>query len=96
MPVWKSIVPGSRFLQGLFRRPMPSGVPHYLFFSYLNTSVTSFASGDGTIMLNSQLRPEAQAQATALRGFDEDHLSVLTEDAVFAYLNGVLAMHDPK
>lgn len=96
MPVWKSIVPGSRFLQGLFRRPMPSGVPHYLLFSYLNTSVTSFASGDGTIMLNSQLRPEAQAQATALRGFDEDHLSVLTEDAVFAYLNGVLAMHDPK
>ena len=96
MPVWKSIVPGSRFLQGLFRRPMPSGVPHYLLFSYLNTSVTSFSSGDGTILLNSQLRPEAQAQATVLRGFDENHLSVLTDEAVFAYLNGILASHDPK
>lgn len=96
MPVWKSIVPDSRFLQGLFRRPLPNGAPHYLLFSYLNTSVTSFASGDGTILLTSQLRPEAQAQATALRGFDEDHLSILTEEAVFTYINGILASHDPK
>jgi pimeloyl-ACP methyl ester carboxylesterase len=96
MPVWKSIVPDSRFLQGLFRRPLPSGVPHYLLFSYQNISVTSFASGDGTILLTSQLRPEAQAQATALRGFDEDHMGILANDAVNAYLNGILTTHDPK
>ena len=96
MPVWKSIVPGSRFLQALFRRPMPHGVPHYLLFSYLNTSLTSFASGDGTILLTSQLRPEAQMQATALRGFDEDHMGILSNEALNSYLNGILANHDPK
>ena len=96
MPVWKSIVPGSRFLADLFRRPLPSGVPHYLLFSYLNTSVTSFASSDGTILLASQLRPEAQAQATAIRGFDEDHMGILGNAAVNVYLNGILVAHDRK
>ena len=96
MPVWKSLAPGSRFLDGLFRRPLPGRVPHYLLFSYFNTSLTSFASGDGTVQLESQLRPEAQAQATALRGFDEDHMSILGNEAVTTYLSGILASHDQK
>jgi len=96
MPVWKSIVPGSPFLRTLFRKPMPQGLPHYLLFGYRNTSLVSFTSGDGTIPLDSQLRPEAQSQATALRGFDEDHMSILGNDSVYAYVNQILTTHDRR
>lgn len=86
MPVWNSMVPGSEFLNELFQTPMPSGVPHFMLFGYRNTSLIGALSSDGVIPLASQLRPEAQAQATAIRGFDEDHMSILGSDSARAYV----------
>lgn len=86
MPVWKSMVPGSEFLSELFQTPIPSGVPHFMLFGYRNTNLVGTISSDGVIPLASQLRPEAQAQAAAIRGFDEDHMSILDSDSAHAYV----------
>jgi hypothetical protein len=43
------------------------------------------------VAVSSELRPEAQDEARSLRGFDEDHTSILRSAEVAAYLNGILA-----
>lgn len=96
MPVWNGMAPGSHFLEQLFARPLPQGIPHFLLFGFHNSSRISASSGDGTIPLLSQLRPAAQRQATALHGFDEDHVGILGSPAVHAYINAVLAQSDRK
>lgn len=93
MPVWKSLSPASRFLKNLFARPLPHGVPHHMVFGYHNTSRVRAESSDGTIRLNSQLRPEAQLQATSLFGFDEDHTSILDNPELHARIGRIL--HHP-
>ena len=95
MPVWKSLAPRSRFLQRLFARPMPHGAPHYLLFGYRNTSRVRSDSSDGTVRLSSLLRPEAQKQATALFGYDEDHESILESPDVHAHVGRILLHHTP-
>jgi len=90
VPVWRSMAPDSRFLKELFADPLPVGIPHHLLFGYRNNVLVGTTSGDGTISLVSQLRWEAQAQATSLRGFDEDHLSILNADAVHKHFNRLL------
>jgi hypothetical protein len=58
--------------------------------SYRNTSSLSRESGDGVIPLESQLRLEAQRQAFAIRGFNEDHISVLQSPEVIKEVNQAL------
>lgn len=90
MPVWKSLSPASRFLKNLFARPLPHGVPHHMLFGYHNTSRVRGESSDGTIRLLSQLRPEAQRQATSLFGYDEDHTSILDNPDLHARIGSIL------
>ena len=89
LPVWHSMSPQGPFLAGLFARPLSDDLPHHLVFGYRNTSRISSRSGDGTIPLESQLRPEAQQQAVSLRGFDEDHTSILANPQLGDYLNAI-------
>lgn len=91
MPVWRSMSPESAFLRNLFSAPLVGGVRHHLVFAFHNTSRLSKESGDGTVPLDSQLPYAAQAQAASLRGFNEDHLSVLTSAEVGSYLNLILS-----
>ena len=83
--------PESAFLRNLFSAPLVGGVRHHLVFAFHNTSRLSKESGDGTVPLDSQLPYAAQAQAASLRGFNEDHLSVLTSAEVGSYLNLILS-----
>jgi hypothetical protein len=48
-------------------------------------------SGDGTVTIASQLRPEAQEEARTLRGFDETHTGIVASPAVAAHLGEILA-----
>lgn len=91
MPVWRSMSPGSPFLSDLFATPMPKGVQHHMLFGFRNTSTLSGSSSDGTIPLDSQLRHDAQIQAASVRGFNEDHMSILQSELTAAYVNAVLA-----
>lgn len=90
IPVWRSMVPSSRFLRTLFAEPPPAGVAHHLLFGYRNNAVVGSGSSDGTVSLSSQLRPEAQNQAASVRGFDEDHMSILDAVEVLEYINRLL------
>ncbi len=86
MPVWKTLAPRSDFIKGLFAQPLPKGLPHYLLFGYHNGDALAGTSGDGVIPLVSQLRPEAQAQAREVRGFDDDHTGIVSDQAVIHYI----------
>lgn len=74
----------------IFDQALPGGVPHSLIFGYKQDSFLGSDSGDGVIKLSSQLRSEAQEQASLVRGFDEDHTSILVNKSVSALLNQIL------
>jgi pimeloyl-ACP methyl ester carboxylesterase len=95
MPVWRSLAPGSPFLNELFATPLPHDLPHHLLFGYHNTSLISRQSGDGSISLASQLRYEAQQQAADQRGFNEDHGSILLSDEMLDYVSDLLGRDKP-
>jgi len=95
MPVWRSMAPESNFLRELFATPLPDGVQHHMLFGFHNTDKLSTASGDGTIFLTSQLRLAAQRQAASLRGFDEDHLSILSSEVAGTHVKTIISNGQP-
>lgn len=94
MPVWRNLAPDGPFLRDLFALPLPSGVSYHLLFGYRNASALSRGSGDGVIPLESQLRLAAQNEAVAVRGFNEDHVSILGNEALQRYINDALQRPD--
>jgi len=94
VPVWRDLDPRSRFIEGLFAAPLPDGVAHHMMFGYLNTSTLSHASSDGTVPVASQLWPAAQAQASSVLGFNEDHMGILASRATSERLARILAEAD--
>jgi pimeloyl-ACP methyl ester carboxylesterase len=92
IPSWYDLAPGSQFLATLFETPSPDLPPHYLLFTYRgSSSLVLPACNDGTVSLASQLRREAQADATALVGYDATHVGALRDAAVIDDLNRILA-----
>ncbi len=90
IPVWNDIVPESEFLERLFTQPLPPSIPHYLLFSYSGKSRFTKGNSDGVITIASQLRPEAQNRALLIRGFDENHTTILKNQAVSNLINQIL------
>ena len=97
---WYAMAPNSAFQRALFfqdpetmrvRRSLPKGTVHHLFFGFHREESWPGASGDSTIALVSQLRPEAQADALRLHGHDATHTGILRSLAVSAELNEVLS-----
>ena len=82
IPVWLDIDPDSDYVQSIFDTPLPEGLPFYLNFGFKQTSIFGSGSSDGVIKLNSQLRLAAQDQSTEVRGFDEGHVSILSNATV--------------
>lgn len=96
VPVWRNLVPEKPFLRDLFALPLPSGVSYHLLFGYRNAATLSRSSGDGVIPLESQLRPAAQNEAVAVRGFNEDHVSILGNAELQNYINDALLRQDSR
>ena len=82
VPVWRDINPDSEFVTSLFDTPLPDELPHHLLFGFRQNSIFGSKSSDGVIKLTSQLRPAAQEQAQMVRGYDEDHVSILSSETV--------------
>jgi pimeloyl-ACP methyl ester carboxylesterase len=91
MPVWRNLLPDGRFLRNLFKDPLPPSASLHLAFAFRNDASLSRQPGDGAVSLRTQLRPEAQREAKSMRGFHEDHLSVLESADVHRYVNTILA-----
>jgi pimeloyl-ACP methyl ester carboxylesterase len=98
--VWVDMAPGSAYQRALFYkdpdaqrtpRSLPQGTPHYLIFTFKQGSMSLGEANDGTVTLASQLRREAQRDATRLYGFDETHMGVLESAEVSALVNQLLA-----
>jgi pimeloyl-ACP methyl ester carboxylesterase len=79
VPSWRDMKHGSDFLQHLYDRRLKGRVKHHLFYSHrASRSPILPAENDGTVSVASQTRPEARADAVEVRGFDEDHISILS------------------
>ena len=90
VPVWRDLDPDNDYLATLFDDPLPEGVPYNLIFGFKQNSIFGSESSDGVIKLSSQLRNVAQEQASRMRGYDEDHVSILSNESVIAQLNEIL------
>ena len=79
VPSWRDMTHGSDFLTHLYDRRLKGRVNHHLFFSHhASRSRILPPENDGTVSVASQLRREAKADAVEVRGFDEDHVSILS------------------
>jgi len=67
------------------RRTLPQEIAKHLFFTFIDNK-----AGDGTVSLSSELRPEAQEEATRLYGYEKSHMDILTTPEMLKTVNGLL------
>ncbi len=97
IPSWNDVRSKGHFIQSLFDRPLPRDLEYTLFFSHGGSySLLQSANTDGAITLASELRPAAQAEASTIKGFNEDHVSILSSPEVFRQYEATLAAADKK
>ncbi|MCK5807695.1 alpha/beta hydrolase [bacterium] len=90
MPVWKDLAPDSKFLAELFKEKLPAEIRYTLLFTYKGGSSGDGETNDGVVPLLSQLRLDAQEEAKLVRGFNENHSSVLKSKDVSDLINSIL------
>ncbi|CED70926.1 putative lipoprotein [Aliivibrio wodanis] len=83
MPVWVDLNPDGEFIKELFKDRNKANTPHFLLFGYNSGNFINTDSNDGVIDLSSQLNRQAQLHAEQIRGYDENHLSILNNDELF-------------
>lgn len=86
---WRDIARGSQFIDELYKNNL-SQVPFYLFFGFRGDRVPWKANNDGTITLQSQLDPRAQAEAVGSFGFNETHTSILENPVVAEQIQALI------
>jgi len=94
IPNCYDISPDSKFLQHIFKNSLPHEVKFHLLFGvrgkYKMLTSMVMANNDGKVEIASEIDYRAQADATGIYGFDEDHESILTSDRVIAHLIDLL------
>ncbi|MDK9737145.1 alpha/beta fold hydrolase [Vibrio sp. D404a] len=83
MPAWVELNPDGQFIADLFSDVEKTHAPHFLAFGYNSGELFNTKSNDGVINLSSQLSRPAQLNADQIRGYNEDHLSILDNDDLF-------------
>jgi pimeloyl-ACP methyl ester carboxylesterase len=97
IPCWRDVADKSDFIQNLFNRKLPSNTEFYLFFAYRDDAVIKMGENtDGTITLKSQLNKNAQKEAEQVYGYDENHVSILTNKEALEQYNEILAVFAEK
>lgn len=90
VPVWRDLDPTSEYVTTLFDTPLPAQLPYHLLFGFRQHSIFGSESSDGVIKLTSQLRQAAQDQAVLVHGYDEDHVSILSNPMVLEQVYNIL------
>ncbi len=85
MPVWKDLAYNSEFSKQLYKTPLSEKISYYLIFG-----IKSDDSTDGVVSIASELRLEAQKEAKVVRGYNEDHMSILSSPRVAKYIYSIL------
>ncbi|WP_060982892.1 lipase family alpha/beta hydrolase [Vibrio splendidus] len=87
MPAWVDLNPDGKFIADLFIDSSKIHIPHFLAFGYNSGDLFNTNSNDGVINLSSQLSRPAQLNADQIRGYNENHLSILDNDDLFEDLS---------
>ncbi|CAH7110626.1 Alpha/beta hydrolase [Vibrio chagasii] len=87
MPAWVDLNPDGKFIADLFIDSSKIHIPHFLAFGYNSGDLFNTNSNDGVINLSSQLSRPAQLKADQIRGYNENHLSILDNDHLFEDLS---------
>jgi uncharacterized alpha/beta hydrolase family protein len=85
VPSWRNMDPTGTYLKTLFDQSWPQSVRYSLFFGYGGGG--SSKNTDGTVSLESVLKPEAEDHASFMFGFDDDHVSIPSDPDVIKRLN---------
>lgn len=93
IPSWHDMVPGSDFQKDVFRRHLRGDVDHLLLYGHrAKRSMILPTENDGTVSVESETAPDAVEDAIEVIGYDEDHVSILSNDDVirrtFRHLEG--------
>jgi pimeloyl-ACP methyl ester carboxylesterase len=91
IPSWRDLQPEGPYLTSLFERALPAEVKYTLLFGHQAGEGLLKEPSDGTILVSSQLRQEAQNDAALVMGFDESHAGILTSAKVVSEVERVLA-----
>ncbi|MCK8071728.1 alpha/beta fold hydrolase [Vibrio sp. 1CM23M] len=87
MPAWVDLNPDGQFISDLFVENNQIHIPHFLAFGYNSGDLFNTNSNDGVINLSSQLSRPAQLNADQIRGYNENHLSILDNEDLFEDLS---------
>ncbi len=87
LPSWRDVNPENRFIKELFRKPLPELTEHQLLYAYDNPAALKISkNSDGVVPLSSQLRMEAQQQATGQLGFESSHTGILENENMIGHI----------
>jgi len=93
LPSWRDLNPEGPFIGNLYRKPIPEFLHHELIFAYQNPGVIKIGkNSDGVVALASQLRPQAQREASGQFGFDNTHADILESEEVAMYIRSCMEM----
>jgi len=88
VPSWWDVIPGSPYIKALWQTPLPEQTRYYLLFGFAGKpSLVMNRNNDGVVTVASELYLPAQDASSGIRGFDEDHNSILKCPDVVKYLN---------
>ena len=96
VPSWYDMAHGSDFLTHLYDKRLKGRVNHHLFYSHkASKSRILPPENDGTVSVASQTRKEAVQDAVDVRGFEEDHVSILSSSAALKSGGAILNRAKP-
>ena len=90
LPVWTDMAQGSDFIKDIYKTTLPRDFEHYLLFGFKGKSLTAGGNSDGVISLKSQLRLIVQDNASIVKGYNENHTSILKNQDVSGFINKIL------
>jgi pimeloyl-ACP methyl ester carboxylesterase len=87
LPSWRDVNPDNRFIKELFHKSLPETIEHQLLYAYDNPATLKISkNSDGVVPLSSQLRLEAQRQATVQLGFESSHTGILENEEMIGHI----------
>lgn len=78
--MWRDMDPGGDLITHLFDRRLPASVCVGLLFGYAGNNRLMPQTNDGTVTIESVLRPEAQEEARFVRGFNVSHDGIRSDE----------------
>ncbi len=89
-PVWWAMTPGSPYLQKIASVDLSEGPDHHLIYTYSHETGGERKDDDGVVSVESQLDESAQAGATAVYGFADNHTGVMRNDEALLLVATIL------